>query len=54
MRTNICSFGAESMAKHIRPLVSQLPDEIVTRFYGCGTSPEPGQGSSSDCSGSCC
>ena len=37
MRTNICSCGVESMPKHIRPLVSQLPDEIVTRFYGCGS-----------------
>ena len=45
MRTNICSCGAASMPKHIRPFVSQLPDEIAMRSYGW----EPGQGSSVDC-----
>lgn len=37
METSICSCAADQTPKELKPIISQLPDEIVTRFYGCGS-----------------
>lgn len=40
MVTHTCSCGVDSIPKYIRDIVAQLPDEITSRYYGCG-SPVP-------------
>lgn len=37
METSICACGAESLPRYLRPIREMIADEIVTRFYGCGS-----------------
>ncbi len=37
MQTNICSCASDSMPDYLKEIRSELPDEIITRFYGCGS-----------------
>ena len=37
METKICSCAADSLPRHLRKIREIIPDEIVTRFYGCGS-----------------
>lgn len=37
LQTNICSCAVDNMSDEIKQLRSELPDEILTRFYGCGS-----------------
>ncbi len=36
LKTNACC-SAEAFAPHLRPIVSEIHEEVVTRFYGCGS-----------------
>ena len=40
MQTNICSCASDAMPDYLKEVRKELPDEIITRFYGCG-SPKP-------------
>ena len=37
MQTNICSCASDAMPDYLKEVRKELPDEIVTRFYGCGS-----------------
>lgn len=37
MQTNICSCASDAMPEYLKEIRSELPDEIITRFYGCGS-----------------
>src|SRR3712207_869653 len=37
METSICSCAIDSMPEHLKKIRSQISDEIVNRFYGCGS-----------------
>ena len=37
MATHTCSCGPECMPPHIRMIQEQLPEEITSRYYGCGS-----------------
>lgn len=37
MQTNICSCASDAMPDYLKDIRKELPDEIVTRFYGCGS-----------------
>ncbi len=37
MATQTCACGPESMPEHIRAIEAQIPEEIASRFYGCGS-----------------
>ncbi len=37
MATHICCCGEESLPAYIRTILDDIDDEIVTRFYGCGS-----------------
>ncbi len=37
METNICSCALDAMPEHLQEIREQIPEEIVKRFYGCGS-----------------
>ena len=37
MQTNICSCASDAMPDYLKEIRKELPDEIITRFYGCGS-----------------
>ncbi|QKF62126.1 methyltransferase domain-containing protein [Campylobacter curvus] len=37
METKICSCAAENLPRHLKEIRAMIPDEIVQRFYGCGS-----------------
>ena len=37
MVTHTCSCSADSIPKYIKAIVAELPDEITSRYYGCGS-----------------
>ena len=37
MVTHTCSCSADSILTHIKDIVSELPNEITSRYYGCGS-----------------
>ncbi len=37
MATNTCSCGPESMPEYIQVVLEKIPEEITSRFYGCGS-----------------
>ena len=37
MTTHTCACGPECMPAYIRKIVADIPEEITTRFYGCGS-----------------
>lgn len=37
METQICSCASDKMPPHIRQIARKIPEEITTRFYGCGS-----------------
>ena len=37
MATHTCSCGPDSLPPYMRMIARQLPDEITSRFYGCGS-----------------
>ena len=37
METNICSCALDNMPEHLQVIREQIPHEIITRFYGCGS-----------------
>ena len=42
LASSVCSCASHCVPDHIKAVASELPDEIVTRYYGCG-SPIPDQ-----------
>lgn len=37
MATHTCACGPECMPAYIRKILADIPEEITTRFYGCGS-----------------
>lgn len=37
MVTHTCSCGEDCIPKYIRSIVAELPEEITSRYYGCGS-----------------
>ena len=37
MATHTCSCGQESMPEYIREILVMIPEEVESRFYGCGS-----------------
>ncbi len=37
MATHTCSCGEESLPAHVRAILADIDDEIVSHFYGCGS-----------------
>ena len=37
MATHTCACGPECMPTYIRKILADIPEEITTRFYGCGS-----------------
>ena len=37
LASSVCSCAAGSVPEHVREIVKELPDEIVERYYGCGS-----------------
>ena len=37
MVTHTCACGPESMPKYIREIEAEIPEEVTSRFYGCGS-----------------
>ncbi len=37
MVTHTCSCGEDSIPKYIREILPEIPDEVTSRFYGCGS-----------------
>lgn len=37
MQTNICSCASDAMPDYLKEIRKELPEEIITRFYGCGS-----------------
>ena len=37
MTTHTCACGPECMPAYIRKILTDIPEEITTRFYGCGS-----------------
>ena len=37
MVTNTCACGPEAMPAYIRRIEAEIPDEVTSRFYGCGS-----------------
>lgn len=37
MATHTCACGPECMPKYIRKIEAEIPEEITSRFYGCGS-----------------
>ncbi len=42
LASSVCSCASHCVPDHIKAIASELPDEIVARYYGCG-SPIPDQ-----------
>lgn len=42
LASSVCSCASHCVPDHIKKIAAELPDEIVTRYYGCG-SPIPDQ-----------
>ena len=42
LASSVCSCASHCVPDHIKAIAAELPDEIVTRYYGCG-SPIPDQ-----------
>ena len=41
LASSVCSCATNAVPAAIRAIVSEIPDEIITKYYGCG-SPVPG------------
>ena len=37
MATHTCSCGTDSLPRYIRDVLAEIPEEITSRFYGCGS-----------------
>ena len=37
MATHTCACGPEAMPKYIRKILADIPEEVTSRFYGCGS-----------------
>ena len=37
MATHTCACGTESMPKYLRKIAAEIPEEVTSRFYGCGS-----------------
>ena len=37
MATGICACGLDSMPKYIQKVLKEIPEEVTSRFYGCGS-----------------
>ncbi len=37
MATHTCCCGPESMPEYVREIAEEIPEEITSRFYGCGS-----------------
>ena len=37
LASSVCSCASEGIPEEIKEIVAQLPDEIVMRYYGCGS-----------------
>ncbi|MFO3718058.1 methyltransferase domain-containing protein [Anaerococcus sp. ENR1011] len=37
MQTNICACARDAMPDYLKEIRKELPDEIIIRFYGCGS-----------------
>lgn len=37
MATHTCSCGIDSLLQYIKDVLAEIPEEITSRFYGCGS-----------------
>ena len=37
MATNTCACGPECMPGYIQKILDEIPEDVTSRFYGCGS-----------------